>query len=259
MSVTEEMPQFGPDIALKVDITSGSMTLLTGSKLNNYTNYSLSTPDIIGQIYKNNSRCATVTINSSTGALSMTALTVAAGDAVEFRFRVGRPLSLPWFHRFTLTRSMFLTVAAGNTQVTFDSTNNPMPVPTFNFGFGWTTGNNLKLGVMVSAKDGATQNLTGYVRLYGTCPKQESSLDVDLNNTSTAQTVTSTFVKTDMDRDCEIELYLKSGTGTTRQEESVRIGFELKEKIDDYPASFPTGAQIGQTKVAGGLKHTKLV
>jgi len=259
MSVIDEMPQFGPDVSLKVDITSGSMTLLTGSKLNNYTNYSLSTPDIIGGIWKNGSRCGTVVINSSTGALTMTGLAVSASDTVEFRFRVGRPLSLPWFHRFTLTRSMFFTVAAGNSQITFDSSNNPMPVPTFNFGFGWTSGNNLKLGVLVSAKDGATQNMTGYVRLYGTCPKQESPLDIDLNNTSTAQTVTSTFTKSDMDRDCEIELYLKSGTVTTRQEESVRIGFEIKELIDAWPSGFPTGAQIGQTKVAGGLKHTRLV
>ena len=255
MSVTDEWPEYRPDLQIKVDITSGSMTLASPSALLNYSEFDLAAPEIRGVIYKNGAKQGSVTISSSTGALSASAVSVTTNDQIEIRFFALGRLSLPWFTRHRLERSVFFTVPAGNSIFLFDSSNNPMPVPAFDLTFGWDGNDNLKLGFKVMGDDGASQDLTVYTRLFGNCPNSNSSTVIDLDDTTNAQTHVSTFTKGNMDADAEVELHLKSGTGSTRQEDRVRIFFQLRDDLPTYNTSFPTsGTLIKQVKDGTGLK-----
>jgi hypothetical protein len=211
MSIADQWPEYAPDVSLKVDITSGVLTLVSPSVLNNHADFDLSAPSIRGTVFKNGAKVGTISIDSSTGALSMSGLNVSTGDHVMFEFQAIGIVSLPWISRLVMSRMVFLDVPAGNAQITFDGSNNTMPIPGHDFAFGWSSGN-LKAAVKVASSDGAGQSPVLYTRLFGTSPDQESSTTISLSNTSTAQVQTSSFADSAMVRDAEIELYWKSGT-----------------------------------------------
>jgi hypothetical protein len=254
MSIENQWPDYAPDITLKVDITSGVMTLVSPSTLVNYADFDHSAPDIRGTVFKNGARVGPIAINSSTGALSMSSVNVSNGDHVMFEFQAIGIVSLPWNSRLVMSRMLFLDVPAGNTQITFDGSNNTMPIPGYDFAFGWSSGN-LKAALKVASSDSASQSPVLYTRLFGTSPDQESSTTISLANTSTAQVQTSGFADTAMVRDVEIELFWKSGTGSTRQEERFRMIWSHRDDVPPYPSSFPSsGRQLVIQKVNGGTK-----
>jgi hypothetical protein len=257
MTLAADFPEFAPDVTLKVGFASGSMTLNTGSKLENYASYDMTAPDVKGTCYKNGVCATSLTINATTGAITMSAVTVTAGDHIEFRFRRYGRLSLPWYSRFAATRTLYLDAPSGTTTINFDATTNVMPVPAFTLGFGWS-GTAFKAGVKVTSSDSATQTMTLNTKLYGTCPTLLKSTAIDLSSTA-GQSQTATLAKIDVDRDVEVQLVLANGTGTTKVEDNIRLDFESKEDIPAWPTGFPdSGLQIGQTKVGGSAKWTKL-
>jgi len=255
VSITQDWPEYGPDVKLQASITSGVMTLVgANSQLVNYADFDVADDQVVGWVVQNGTKVATLSINASTGAITMSSVNVSTGDQIIFEFKYMGLLSLDWFSRFTAMRSLIFTVPAGTSTTTFDATTNKMPVPGFDLAFGWDGNNKLKVGIAPTSTDGAGQSLNVYTRLFGGGTLDENATTVNLGNSS-AQTNTSTFGKTGVPFDCEIEWYLQSGTGTTRQEERVRLTFQSMDKIPSYPASFPTsGKLLTQSKVGQGLK-----
>jgi len=178
MSVITQWFKSGPRTEIHVDITSGSLTLTSASKLLNYADYGWNPDDVTGAIYKNGSSAATLGINSSTGAITSSAVSVAQGDVVEVRLEFTGKFSWPFHNKMVARRSAFLVVPAGNATFDFDDGNNKQPVPGFELGFGWDSANKLKVGFKVASADGASQSLAAYSRRLPAA--QESSSTISL-------------------------------------------------------------------------------
>lgn len=77
---------------------------------------------------------------------------------------------------------------------------------------------------------------------------------IDLDSPATREH-TSSFTKSDVTGNCEIEGWLKSGTGSTRVEDRVRIEFTNKDQVPLYPSDFPgTTVRLVQAKMLGKLR-----
>lgn len=253
MSVVIEWVRFSPKISVRVDITGGSLTLASSSALVNVADYPWNPAQVVASILKNSSVATTVSINSSTGALTSSAVSVATGDAIEVRVEFTGPFSWPWSNRMIASRSAFLTVPSGTSSTEFDDSHNAQPVPGFDLGFGWDANDKLEVGVKVGSADGASQSMTLTTRRGAS--SDESSSTISLSNTSTAQEHTSVFTKADVTATFDVEWLLKSAAGTPRQEDRVRLQFNKKTLVASYPPGFATdNVSLVQSKSSGKLR-----
>lgn len=252
MGVDEDWPEYTPDTSLTVVITSGQLTL-SNSTLDNYDNYSWNPDEVHGAIWKNSTRVATLSIDSSDGSITLSsAISVSQGDLVEVRLQFVGNLSTPWYSKALLRRAAFVVVPAGNASYTFDSTHNTMPVPEWDMAFGWDSNGYLKVGFSVDDDDGASQDMTVYTRMLGSDSASQSSSTIDLGSSS-LQTHTSTFTKGEIQAACEMEMWLRSAASGTRQESRSRIVLVKFDEVDSYPSNFPTtGAMLHQEEASGG-------
>ncbi len=255
MGVYSEFPEYIPDYILEIDISSGVLTIDTGSMLRNPGDFRWAgAAQVAIRVFKNDTFQHTLTVNQATRAISGNTLSVSEDDEVEIRFVFTGAEGAAWDSTSIFRRSAFLTVGATDETFTFDGSNNTMPVPLYDLGFGWDASDNLKVGFSVSSDGGASQDMTCSTRLIGTTPNKESSTTIDLDSAST-QTHTSSFDKSDMTDSCEIETYLKSGTGTTRQEDLLKTRFSDKTSIPDWDTSFPTtGVLLNQKLINTGSR-----
>jgi hypothetical protein len=246
MGVWDDWPEFGPDPHLTVNITSGTLTLGAASNLINYASYDWSPAEVRASIWKNGAKAANLSIDGGDGDITLASgVAVSEGDVIELRFQYVGNLSLPFYTKALLRRSAFLTVPAGNTSVVFDDENNTMPVPAFELAFGWDGSDCLKVALKVSDDGGASEDMTLYTRLLPTA--EQSSTTIDLDDTSSTQSLTSSFTIDQVEVGCELEMWLKSSTGTTRQEDRFRIVLLKIDEIDAYPSGFPsTGVMLEQ-------------
>jgi hypothetical protein len=232
MTIQEQWPDYCPDPDVTIDVASGVLTLGSGSVLSNYTEFDLSAPDVTASLWVNNARVRTITI-ASNGALSMTSAQVSQNDAVEVRFHFVSPLSLPWVSRLTWTRVLKMTVPGGTSSTNFGPGGTSMPVPDLEIAFGWQS-NALRVGVKPNDADGATQALVLSTRLVG---GNASTTNVNLAS-ATQQTHDSSFTYAQaLDGEAEVGLDLASATSGARQEDHVRIVFQLADSIPAWNAA----------------------
>ncbi len=252
MAAYDDWPEFCPDPQLTVVISSGQLTLGGTSKLLNYRDYTWDPVEVRGTIWKNGNKVATLSIDSSDGDITLSSpLSVATNDPIEIRLQFIGRLSLPWYTKTLMRRSAFLTVPAGDSTFTFDSQNNSMPIPDWDLAFGWDSNDKLKLGFRVNSDDSASQDMSLYTRMLGGAVAKQSSSTIDLDSQST-QTHTSDFTKAEVEVACEAEMWLKSGTGTTRQEDRFRLVLMKLDEVGAYPSNFPTtGIMLEQEKATG--------
>ncbi|MFZ5479078.1 MAG: hypothetical protein ACOZNI_20075 [Myxococcota bacterium] len=254
MGLTDEWPEFCPNFELKVDVTSGSLSLVAPSNLLNHADYEVANGEVRGTVFKNGSKQGAITINAQTGALSITAFSVSNGDTIEFRLHALRRTGLPWMTHTVMERSAVLVVS-GNGQTVFDGSTNVAKVPAFDLAFGWDSNNALKVGMRVTASDNATQSMAVTTRLHGTCPNSASSSSFSMTDTTNTQSHTATFGKADMLSEAAIEMTLQSAGSAPYQKDRVVLLFQENGDVPTYPASFPTsGTLIKQEKVTGTTK-----
>jgi hypothetical protein len=249
MTTGVDWPEYCPRPELTFTISGGTLSMSTPSNLLNYGDFVWGQENqISASLWKNGTKMGDITVNTSTGALSMSSVSVTTGDHIEARFIAEGYADTPWKTTVTLRRSDYFDVPSGTSTITFDATTNPMPVPEWAWAFGWDANNHLKTGFAVSADDGASQDMTVTTRRGPSV--SESSTTIDLDSAST-QTHTSSFVKSDVTGSCEIETLFKSGTGTTRVEDHCRLTFTDKDAVPTYPTGFPTtGTQLKHNKNA---------
>lgn len=248
-------PGFTPKFDLILEVSGGVLTLGTNSALLNVGDYTWGgSPEVTGKIIKNGADAATLSINSSTGAITASSVSVSTGDHIVVFLTYTGPASWPWEQRMVMTRSAFMDVAAGTTTTTFNGTNNTMPVPTYELTFGWDANDAWKVGVKVSADDGASQDLALTTRRLPAQTESASTTNIDLASTS-VQTHVASFNKSGITADWEIDLALASGTGTTHMEDRVRFIFTNASQVPSYPTNFAThGVRTVQSKVSGKLQ-----
>lgn len=253
MGLADEMPDFMPKPDIHANVTGGVMTFTSASKLVNVNDFKWGEPpQIIGNVYKNGTLAATISINTSTGDMAIASVAVSTGDHIEIRLDAVGPMAWPWNQSFGFRRSCFFDVPAGTSTTDFDATTNVMPVPALDFAFGWDNNDKFKVGVKVIGADGAGQNYTLYTRRDGA--QQETSTTISTSDTTNAQSLTAAFGKSDIGMQFEFEMWLKSGTGATRVEDRFHAMFTDKTQVANYPPGFPGSCLLQQTKDAGKLK-----
>ena len=251
MTIEIEWFRIGPKTELHVDITAGSLTLLSTSKLANPGDFAWNPDDVVGSILKNGAVATSLTINGSTGAITASAVSVATGDHIEIRAEATSAVSWPWDNRIVARRGCFFDVPAGHSTFDFDDSTNVMPIPNLDLAIGWDSGNHIKLGVKILAKDGASVNLLAFSRLLPSASETSTSMDI---NSSSVMTHTSSFTTSDITGDFEQEWRLKSGTGSTFVEDRSYLRYTDKTQVAGYPANFPTDqVKVKQTRMTGGL------
>jgi hypothetical protein len=261
MSIFDEWPEYGPDIEIKLDITSSVASLIGPSTLKNKGDFDLDAPNILGAAFKNGAFATGITINGTTGALAFASnISVSTNDELELRFVGQLQLSKPWISRVIVKRSVFMKVASGDSVTVFNASTNAMPVPQVDDCFGWNTGRDLKVGAKVIGKDGASQDLRLTTRIGGD-PDDASYLDVDLDSSSAQEHVADFGQGTASDEAVEIMGHLRSASSTTtpRQEETWRILFWDRGLVPDYDENFPNAGTelLAQIKAGSGLKLLK--
>jgi hypothetical protein len=174
MAIAVEWFRIGPKLDLHVDITSGSLTLTAASAVANIGDFPAA--QIAGAIFKNGSAATSLTINSSTGAITANAVNVTTGDHIDIRVEVTSPVSWPWDNKIVSRRAAFFDVPAGHSTFDFDDSTNTMPVPGLDLAIGWDANSKLKLGVKVISTDSASQDITAYSRRLPTA--QETSTTI---------------------------------------------------------------------------------
>lgn len=254
MSVDVDWPAFGPRLDLTFDIASGVLTLGGTSKLLNPSDYVWGAEDqVVATVYKNGTKAVDIAIDSSTGALTMSQVSVTSGDHIEARFTSTGYAATPWKTTIVQRRSAFFDVPAGTSQFVFDATHTPMPVPAWDLAFGWDAGNKLKLGFKVAGDDGATEDMTVSTRKLPS--GYDTSTAIDLDDTTNTQTHTSSFTKADIPGSCELETVLASGTGATRMEDRFRLVLTDKTAVGSYPSGFPgSGTMLVESVNSGRWK-----
>ncbi len=253
MGVGKEWPDYMPTVDLSLTVTSGSLTVGATSKVVNYDKYSWSPDQLTAAIFKNGSLAQALDIDSSDGDITLgSAIAVSEGDEIEARFHFVDKLSLDWYTRFIGDRTCFMTVGAGDSTTTFDDSTNTMPVPSFDMAFGWDGTDKLKVGVKVNNKNGASEDMSLKTRLLASGGAQESSTTIDLDDTTNAQTHTSSFDSTDVEVACEMEFKLDSGTSTPKVRDTARIVIVEVTEVPDYP-NFPTTGTMLEQRRPGGL------
>lgn len=250
MSGDVEWFKIGPKLELHVDITGGSLTLVSTSKLVNVGDFVWNPVVVAGAIFKNGTSVAALTINSSTGALTASAVSVATGDHVEVRLEFTSAVSWPWDNRIVLRRAAFFDVPAGDSTFDFDDSTNTMPIPNLDLALGWDGNSNLKLGVKIVATDNASQDIVAYSRLLPT--SSETSTTIAIGDTGTP-THTSSFSKSNATGAFELELCQRSSSGTTYSEERRILRFTDNTQVAGYPAGFPSDqVKVRELKITGG-------
>lgn len=253
MGVVIEWVRFSPKTELRLDVTGGSLTLGSASKLVNYADYGWDPAQVVGTIFKNGTSAGAVSINTSTGALTASAVSVATSDEIEVRLEYTGRFSWPYHNKMISRRSAFWTVPAGTNSIEFDDGHNKQPVPDVELGFGWDASDNLKVGVKVAAADGASQSMALFTRRLPSA--QSSSSTISLSNTTSIQTHTSEFDKSEITGDFEIEWVLDSASGNPRQQDRVRLVFSTKALVPSYPPDFPgSDVSMVQLRSNGKLK-----
>jgi len=250
-------PEYTPDTDVKIDVSNGTLTLVSPSKLRNFGDFTWGVGGSVdGDVYKGGSSAASISFNDDTRAMTITGFSVATDDEIEVRVEhTGDANSNPWDTETSLRRSAFWTVPSGGGDVLFDQSTNAMPVPTYRLTFGWDGSDKFKVGFKVTSDDGASQDLKVTTALVGTSPDKKSSSTIDLDDTTNVQAHTADFTKTDVGTEWEMLLHLKSGTGSTRQESRVHFLFKDVDAIDAYDSSFPTtGVLLKTSKVEGGAR-----
>lgn len=250
MTIEAEWPEYIPEFDVKFTITEGSVAFDSSSKITNHAKFEDLTDEVVGRILVNGSHTEDVTINASTGALSCTAFDVSDGDTVTLLVTYYGRMSLPWYSTQLFQQKAQFDWSTGLGSVEFDTTTNAMPVPTLEIKFGWSGASDaFKVGIKCTDDDGASQDMTLGTRLGDLSPNLASQTTIDLDIT-TEQTHTASFDKGDIDQLFMMQLKLKSGTGTTFQENRNVILFANKDAVPDYPAT----KLLTQTDSADGQK-----
>lgn len=244
MSAEMDWPTYFPRPSLAFTINSGTLTLDVSSAVQNPGDFVWGTPNqLSASLWKNGSWQRVISINSSTGALTMSSLSVTTGDHIEVRFVSDGYADVPWKSNVLNRRIAFFDIETGVSAVTFDDSTNVMPIPAWSLAFGWSTFNKLKVGFKVAGDDSASQDMTVTTRRG--VGVDETSTTIDLDDTSTTQTHTSSFAKTDVAAGvCAVQTLLKSGAGTTRIEDSIQIEFTDKDEVPSYPSAFPSSGTL---------------
>ena len=87
MSIGDEWPEFMPDAKTVVDITNGVLTLGATTCLRNYAEYTWTWPQVVGQIYKNGTKVATLSWPTA-GTYYIVVDGKTAADKGEFTVKV---------------------------------------------------------------------------------------------------------------------------------------------------------------------------
>jgi hypothetical protein len=251
MGVSDEWPEFMPTITIVLTVSSGTLTL-GSSKVENVSDYDWSPIQLRGTLLKNGTKVANLSINSSTGAITLASgIAVSNGDEIEARFHFVGKTSIPFVGRMIGERSCIMTVS-GDGSTTFDGSTNVMPVPTWDLCFGWDGSGKLKVGVMVVDDDSSSEDMQLKTRLLGMPQSKETSTTIDLSNTSTAQTHTADFGDTDLEVACEMSFQLVNANSNPRVKDTIRLILYEATEIDSYPAGFPSsGTMLEVTKPSG--------
>ena len=246
-----QWPTKGPAVEMHVKVESGTLSLVSTNELKNPGDFDFTGPDLRGLVFVNGSFQTSLSINSSTGAITLSSFSVSTDDIVEFRFKFNGTVSDPWISRLELERTLRLKVPSGTSTTDFDSSTNTMPVPSVDITFGWDGSDKLKLGFRVNGDDSASQDAVAATKLSD-CPDDYSSTVVDLDSSST-QTHTSTFTKWEGPQAQRVIWTLKSGTGDTRVEDRWMLEFTDRLSVPSYDSNFPTtGILLKQRKMANG-------
>ncbi len=252
MAVAIEWFKLGPKLELHVDITSGSLTLTSSSQLVNPGDFSWSPAAVTGTLYKNGTSVGSLTINSSTGAITASALSVSTGDHIEVRLEFVSPVSWPWDNRIVMRQAAFFDVPAGHSAFDFDGSTNLMPIPGLDLALGWDGNDKLKLGVKIINTDSASQDIVAFSRLVPL--SSETSTTISISDQG-APTHTSSFAKSAATGDFELELRQRSASATTYMENRAILRFTDASQVAGYPAGFPSDhVKVLQTKTASGNK-----
>ncbi len=252
MGVNDQWPEYMPTIKLELTVSSGTLSIGTNSSLENEGDYSWSPAQVRGTLWKNDSFVSKLSINSTTGAITMASgISVSNNDEIEARFEFVAKVSLPWVTRVYGQRSCTMTVSGDGT-TTFDDSTNAMPVPSWNLAFGWDGDDKLKVGVKVVSADSSSEDITLRTRLYGPDAASESSTTIDLSDTTNAQTHTASFYQRDVKVAAQMQFKLANATSNPKVQDTINILIFEPTEVDGYPASFPTtGTMVTVTKPSG--------
>lgn len=254
MGIDIEWFKTGPELELHASISGGVLTLSSGSALLNPGDFLWNPDQVVGVIAKNGTVATSVSINSSTGALTASNVSVSTGDVIEVRLEFTGPWSWPHHSRAVLTRVAVFTVPAGNSTVDFDANNNVVPVIAARLALGWDGNDQLGFGVKLDNVDGASVDLTAFSRRLPVA--QESSTTIQVSNTSTVQVHTSSFSRTDVGAGkFEVQLSVRSSATTPRMEDRLVLRFHTRDLLPLYPASFPSDdVTMALSKVDGKVR-----
>lgn len=252
MGIYDRWPEYMPTISLELTVSSGSMTIGANSAVENAGDYGWNPDQLRGSLWKNGSLASLLSINSSTGAITMgSAVAVSSGDVIEARFQLVCKVSDPYVTRVFGKRSCYMTVGGDGT-TTFDADDNVMPVPGLQIAFGWDANDKLKVGVKVDDADSSSLDITLKTRLWGPGPASESSTTIDLSDTTNAQTLTASFYERDIEVAADIGFSLANATSNPMVKDTYSILLFEPTQIADYPSSFPTtGTMLTVTKPGG--------
>ncbi len=250
MTIQIEWFRLGPKVDLHVEITGGVLTLASSSQVNNIGDFP--SAQVAGAVFKNGTSAVSLTINSSTGAITCNSVNVTTGDHIEVRVEVTSPVSWPWDNKIICRAAGFLDVPSGTSTFDFDGSTNIMPIPTLDLAFGWDSNNDLKLGAKIIATDSASQNIVAWSRQLPLA--DESSTTFTISETG-VQTHTASFGLSDISGDFELELRQRSSSGTTFAETRSAFRFTDKTQVAGYPAGFPSDqVKVKQSKASNKLK-----
>jgi hypothetical protein len=252
MGVDNRWPDFMPTISLELTVSSGTLSIGANSALENEGDYSWGPDQVRGTLWKNGSLASALSINDSTGAITMASgIAVSSSDEIEARFEFVAKVSLPWVTRVFGLRSCFMTVAGDGT-TTFDDTYNTMPVPEWQLAFGWDAFDKLKVGVKVNDADSSSRDIALSTRLWGPGSSAETSTTIDLSDTTNAQTHTADFKDADVKVAAQMQFTLANAASNPKVRDTINILIFEPTEVSTYPASFPTtGTMITVTKPGG--------
>jgi hypothetical protein len=252
MGIFDQWPEYMPTISVTLTVSAGTVTIGAGSAVENAGDYGWDPDQLRGTLLKNGAIAAPLLIDSSTGEITMASgVAVSANDEISAHFRFVGKVSEPWVTRVICTRTCTITIS-GNGSTVFDEDDNAMPVPSWDLAFGWDANDKLKVGVKVNSADSSSEDIKLKTRLLGGAVAKETSRDIDLTDTTNAQTHTSSFSSDEIEVACEMRFALVNDTSNPMVEDNIRILIFEPTEVDDYPASFPTtGTMVNVTKPAG--------
>ncbi len=249
MGVDNRWPDFMPTISLELTVSSGTLSIGTNSALENHGDYDWSPDQVRGKLLKNGTFASLLSINSSTGAITMASgISVSNNDEIEASFEFVSKVSNPWVTRIYGLRVCTMTVSGDGT-TTFDDSSNTMPVPGWKLAFGWDATDKLKVGVKVDDADGSSRDISLSTRLWGPGGADDSSTTIDLSDTTNAQTHTADFKQHDIKVAAQVQFSLANSASNPKVEDTINLLLFEPTEVDSYPTNFPTtGTMITVTK-----------